>query len=116
RQKLQIEPAGVACGGADRVVEIKFQRRAFARELPESPQGQLDVARAELDTIVEILEFALVPDLERAVVAAFFLADAYAFGIVAIGTVRRGAFGADPFIAALMALFLLGETLLQRLH
>jgi len=44
------------------------------------------------------------------------LADAYAFGVVAVGPERRGAGGADPFLAALMAAFLLGEPLTQGLE
>src|SRR6185437_2825610 len=75
-----------------------------------------DVARAELDAVVEVLEFALVPDLDRAVVAVLLLADAHALGIVAIGAEGRGAGGADPFAAALVPALLLGETLAQRLH
>src|SRR5690348_10759030 len=109
-QQLEIEPAGILRRRADRVVEIQLQRRAFARELPETPQRELDVARAELDAIVEILELALVPHFDGAMVAALFLADAHAFGVVAIGSVRRGTFGADPFIAALVALLLLSKT------
>jgi hypothetical protein len=44
------------------------------------------------------------------------LADAHALGVVAVGAERRGAGGADPLVAALMALLLLLEALLQRLH
>src|SRR5471030_318872 len=40
----------------------------------------------------------------------------HALGIEAVGAERRGAGGADPFAAALVALLLLLETLLQRLH
>ena len=48
--------------------------------------------------------------------AVLVLADAHAFGIVAVGAERRGAGRADPLAAALVALLLLLETLLQRLH
>ena len=48
--------------------------------------------------------------------AAFFLADADARRVVAIGAERGGAAGADPLVAALVALFLLLEALLQLLH
>ena len=44
------------------------------------------------------------------------LPDAHAFGIVAIGAERRGAGGADPFVAAFMALLLFFEAFFQRLH
>jgi hypothetical protein len=44
------------------------------------------------------------------------LADAHALGIVAVGAEGRGAGGADPLRAALVAALLLLEALLQRLH
>ena len=97
-------------------VEIELVRRAGARELAQAAQRDLDVADAELDIAVEILELALVPDLHRAAVAVLLLADAHAFGIVAVGAERRGAGGADPLVAALVAALLLLEALAQRLH
>ena len=45
-----------------------------------------------------------------------FLADADAFGVVAVGAERRGAAGADPFAAALVPPLLLLEALTQRVH
>ncbi len=54
-------------------------------ELAQAAQGDLDVAGAELDRIVEVLVLALVPDLDRLAVAAFVLADTDALGVVAIG-------------------------------
>ena len=57
--------------------------------------------------VVEIPELAPVPDFHRAAVAAFVLADAHAFRIVAIGAEGRGAGRADPFRAALVAALLL---------
>src|SRR5262249_24970028 len=101
---------------ADRRVEIEFVRCAGARELAQAPQRDLDVADAELDIPIEILELALVPDLYRTVVAVLLLADAHAFGIVALRTKRRRAGGADPLVAALVAALLLLEPLLQGLH
>ena len=59
---------------------------------------------------------ALVPDLHRALVAALVLADADALRVVAVGAERAGAAGADHLAAALVALLLLLEALLQRLH
>ena len=47
---------------------------------------------------------------------ALFLADPHAFRIVALRAERRGAGGADPLVAALVALLLLLEALLQRFH
>src|SRR4029079_13011638 len=89
--------------------------RAFAGEAAQAAQRDLDVASAELDLVVEIAEGALLPDLERAPLAALS-ADAHALGIVAAIAERRRAAGADPLAAALMAPLLLGEPLLERLH
>src|SRR5207344_3015687 len=82
----------------------------------QSAQRDLDVARAELDGIIQVAVFALVPDLHRAAVAALVLADADAFRVVAVGAEGRGAAGADPLGAALVAVLLLFEPLLERLH
>src|SRR5262249_18365088 len=80
------------------------------------PQRNLDVAGADLDLVVEVLEVAPVPDLDRTPVAALLLADAHTFGIVAVGPVRGCARRADPLAAALVAAVLLGEALAQRLE
>src|SRR5215471_16109228 len=84
--------------------------------MPEAPQGELDIAGAELNSVVEIAELAAVPHLDGAAVAAPLLAHAYPFRVVAVGAERRGAGGADPFAAALVSRLLLGETLVQRFH
>ena len=68
--------------------EIELVGRARARELAQPPQRHLDVARAEFDIAGEILELALVPDLDCALMPALVLADADAGGIVAIGAER----------------------------
>ena len=65
---------------------------------------------------VEVAKLAPVPHLDRAALAAGFLADAHALGVEAVSPERRGAAGADPFRSALVTPFLLGEPLLQRLH
>ena len=96
--------------------EVELVGRAGARELAQAAQRQLDVARAELDLVVEVLELALVPHLHGAEVPALVLADAHAFRIVAVGAERRGAGGADPLVAALVAPLLLGEALGERLQ
>ena len=101
---------------ADGVLEVEFFRRALSREFSQAPQRNLDVARAELDRIVEVLVFALVPDLDRAAVARALLADADALGIEPVGPERGRAAGADPLVAALVALLLLLKALFQRLH
>src|SRR5207244_9033085 len=107
--ELQIEPAGIVRGRAHGAVEIELFGRPLARELPQAAQRQLDVAGAEFDGIVEVAELAAVPDLYRAAVAPILLADAYAFGIVAVRAEGRGAGGAYPFAPALMPLPLLGK-------
>src|SRR5262249_58925113 len=88
--------------------------RAGAGELAQAPQRDLDVARAELDLIVEVFELAPVPDLHRAEVAVPVLADAHTLGVVAVGAERRGPGGADPFLAALVAPLLLPHALAQK--
>src|SRR4029077_18643459 len=103
-------------GLLDGVVEVELVGRAGAGELAQPPQRDLDVPGAELDLVVEVLELALVPHLHGAEVAVLVLADAHAFGIVAVGAVRRGAGRADPLAAALVAPLLLGEALPQLLH
>src|SRR5579875_510398 len=90
--------------------------RSSSSAAPSRAQRHLDVARAELDLVVEIAELALVPHLDGAVVAILILADADALGIVAIGAEGRGSRRADPFRAALVPALLLGEALAQQLH
>jgi hypothetical protein len=93
---------------------IELIRGAGARELAQPAQRDLYVARAELDVVGEVLEFALVPHLHGAEIPVAVLADAHAFGIVAVGAVRRGAGCPDPFLAALVTALLFGEPLAQR--
>ena len=112
---LHVEIA-VLGGGVDGAGQVELLLGALAHPAAQALQRDLDVARAELDRIVEIAELAPVPHLYRAPVAAFVLADAHAFGIVAIGAERRGARGADPFRAALVPALLFLEPLPQRLH
>src|SRR6202521_2808124 len=100
---MQIEPAGVFLGSGDGGVEVELLGHAFARETAQSPQRDLDVARVELDRVVEIAKRPLVPDLDRAAVTTFFLPDADALGIVAVRTERARSRGADPFRTALVA-------------
>src|SRR5262249_42488303 len=100
----------------DGAVEIELLGGAGAGELAQPAQRDLDVAGAELHLVVEVLEFSPVPYLDRAEVAVLVLADAHAFGIVAVGTERRGAGGAYPFLAALMAAPLLLHALAHRLN
>src|SRR5688572_328531 len=107
---------GLSRGLADGGFQVELVRRALAGEFSQSSKRDLDVAGTELDRIVEVAVLALVPDLDRAAIAALLLADAHAFRVVAVGAERRGAAGADPFGAALVAAFLLLQALAQRLH
>src|SRR6266571_4212264 len=116
RPHVQVEPAGVPSGLVDRGVEVELFRRAFARELAQPSQRHLDVARAELDRIVQVAVFALVPYLYGAAAARAVLADANPLRVVAVGAERGGARGADPLVAALVPAFLLLEAFLERLH
>ena len=109
-----VEPA-LARGAVDRLVEVELLGGALAGEAAQAAQRDLDVAGAELDLVVEVAELALVPDLDRAALAAL-AADADALGIVALIAERRGAAGADPLAAALVPPLLLLEPLLQRRH
>ena len=79
---------------------VELVGRARAGEAAQAPERDAHVADAEFDRVVEILEVAPVPDLNRPEVAVLVLADPDALGIVAIGAVGRGAGGADPFRAA----------------
>src|SRR3979409_2789748 len=49
-------------GALDGAVEVELLGRAGAGELAQAPQRDLDVAGAELDLVVEVLELAPVPD------------------------------------------------------
>src|SRR5580704_17809910 len=103
-------------GALDGAVKIELFGRAGAGEFAQPPQRDLDVAGAELDVAVEIAKLALVPHFDGAEIAVGVLTDANAFGIVAVGTKGGRACGADPFLAALVAAFLFGEPLAQRLE
>ena len=101
---------------ADGAVQVQFRRRALARELTQAAQRDLDVAGAEFQGVVQVLELALIPHLHCAEVAVVVLADAHPFGVVAVGAEGRRAGGADPLRSPLVALLLLLQALFQRLH
>src|SRR5438105_11386237 len=113
---MQVQPSGVLCRALDRGIEVELLGHALAREAAQPPQRDLYVARVELDRIIEIAERAFVPYLDCAAVAAAFLADPHAFGVVAVGAERARARGADPLRTALMTAALLLHALLQDLH
>ena len=109
-----VEPA-LFGSAVDRCIEIELVGSTFARKPAQAAQRHLDVARAQFLGVVEILELALVPHLHCTLVLAF-AADPHAFGVVARIAEGRGSPGADPLVAALVALFLFLEALLERLH
>ena len=60
----------------DNVSQVELFLDAFANPAMHALEHHLDVARAELDTVVEIVELALVSDLDRATMAALGFSDA----------------------------------------
>src|SRR6185312_9538242 len=114
--QLQVQQAAVARGGVDGAIEIELLGRTLARELAQAAQRQLEVARAELDAVIEVAVLAQLPDLHRAALAAGVAPDADAFRVEAPRPEGRGAAATDPLAAALMPPLLLGEPLTQRLH
>ena len=116
RHHFDVEPARIGGGGADGIGQIQLFGRAFTGKLAQPAQGHLDVAGAQLLAVVVVLVGALVPDLDGAFVAAFFLTDANALGVVAVGAKGAGAAGTNPFGAAFVAFFLFFKTLFQGFH
>ena len=114
--ELDVKEAGVGRGAVDGVVQVEFGLGAFTGESAQPAQRDLDVSCAEFERVVVVLVGTLVPDLDGALVAALVLADAYALRVDAVGTEWTGAARAYPLAAAFVALFLLLEALLERLH
>ena len=73
---------------ADGTVQVQFRRRPLPGELAQAAQGDLDVAGAEFQRVVQVLELALVPHLHGAEVTVVVLADAHPFRVVAVGPER----------------------------
>src|SRR5690606_18148809 len=71
--------------GTDGAGQVQLFGGAVAGPLPQPFQRHLDVTGAKLDRIVKVAKLALIPNLDRAAVAAFVLADTHPFGVVAIG-------------------------------
>ena len=113
--QLDVEIAGI-CRGFDGVIKVEHVGLAIAGEFAQAAQGHFDVARAQLNTVIEVFIVALVPDFDGLEVFVFVLADANAFRVVAVGAKGRGAARADPFIATFVALVLFFEALFQLLH
>ena len=111
--QVDVAPLGA---GADGAGQVQFLIGAVAGPFAQPAQRDLDVAGAKLDPVIEIAELAAIPDLDRAAVSAVLLADAHAFGVVAMRAEGRGAGGADPLVAALVAFLLFGQPLAQAAH
>jgi len=82
---------------ADRAGQVQLLCRAIARPAAQAFERHLDIACPKRDAVVQIAKFALVPDLDRALVAAGVLPDPHAFGVITIGAEWRCACRADPF-------------------
>ena len=115
RAHLDIEQPGIAGGFANGTVHIELVPSALAGEFAQPSQGHFDVAGAQLQRVVVIAKASLVPYFGGAAVAGTILPNANAFRVVAVGPKGAGAAGANPFIAACVALFLLLQTFFERL-
>src|ERR1700722_7222175 len=102
REHFEVAPAGIVRGRADRPRQVEFEVGPLAGELAQPPQGQLDIARAKFQRIVEVAEFALLPDFYCRTIALLFRPDPNPFWVVARVAERRSTPGADPLAAALM--------------
>ena len=98
-------------GGAD-IRAFVVDNKVVASMHRQGAQGEFQAARANFGIIVKVLKLALFPHLHRAGMRAL-PANAHPFGVVTGIAKRRGATRANPFVAALMALFLLGHAYLS---
>src|SRR5690606_19717616 len=94
-------------------IDVQLFRRTLTGELTQPPQGDLDVTRAQLHRIVEVLVLALIPDLDRFALTLAGIADANAFRVEAPGAKRAGAASADPLVTAGMTFFLFFQAFLE---
>jgi len=113
---VQVQPAGVPGRGLDGPGQIELIGGSLPGKLPQASQRDLEVARTKLHVAIEVAKGTLLPDLDGPALLAAFGADAHASRVVTEGSEGRGASGADPLVATLVAFFLLGKTLAQRLH
>src|SRR5690606_15848299 len=95
----------------DRLLEIELVRRALAAEATQPAQGDVDLPDVEDAVAAVLAKAALGGHLHRRAAAAG--TDADPGGVMAAGAERRGAAGADPAVAAVVTLSLLGESLLE---
>ena len=85
---FDVQVAGIGGGAADGVVQVQFFHIAFAGKLAQPAQRHLDIARAEFLAVVVVAVGALVPDLDRALIAVALLSDANTLRVLAIGAKR----------------------------
>ena len=116
RDHADVQDACVPGRLIDRVLEVELVCRALTGKSPEPSKRDLDIARAELQLVVQISILTSVPHLGCPAVPRALLADANAFRVIAIGAERRGSRRADPFVAALVPPFLLRKAFTQRFH
>src|SRR5690606_20917234 len=81
RAHLDVQQATVLGRVVDSATEIELIGGPFAGKLAQAAQGNLDVACAQFDLIVEVLVLALVPDLDCLALALAGIADANSLGI-----------------------------------
>ena len=110
RAQLQRQLAGVARGLIDGALEVQLVERALAHEGAQAAQRHLDVPRVEGDVGAQVPEAPLARDFESAA-ATRRVADLDAGRVGTARAVRRGAPGAGPFVAAVVAPALLGQPL-----
>src|ERR1700727_3598560 len=106
---FDVEPAARARRGVDGIGQRQFAGHAAPCKAAQPPQSDLDVARAQFHLVVEVGEFAFVPDFDGAAIAPAVLADSHTLRVEAIRSVWRGPRRADPLAPALMPLLLLLE-------
>ena len=118
RRSGRVTTSSQPCSAVRRMVPPRSSSSggALARPAPQPAERHLDRPRPELDVVVEVAELAPVPDLDRPAVPPLVLADPHPLGVVAEGAERRGAGGADPLRAALVAALLLAQAVGERLH
>ena len=109
---FNIQQTGVTGRGLNGVVEVELFRRPGSRKFSQPAHRNLDVARTQLNAVVEIFEISPIPNLHRALVFTL-AADADPLGVIAVVTEGRGTLGANPFVTAGMAFFLFFKALFE---
>ncbi len=115
RAEDQLDLAGVAAGLVDGLVEVELRLLSLAGELAQAAQRDLHRAHVERVVGAVVLEAALLGDLHRRAALAL-AADADAGRMLAAVPERRLAAGADPLVAAVVALVLLLQALQEAAH